>query len=125
MPEAKRVLLVDDDTDLRSTVAQLLRDHGWAVEDCPDGRAAMERLRDSARPAPDLVLLDLMMPVMNGWQFLDERRQDRVLAAIPVVLMTASRTEVDSASEISAWVRKPFGVGQLLDVVTKLIGPPE
>jgi CheY-like chemotaxis protein len=121
MQHAKRVLVIDDDEDLRDTITQVLVDEGWDVEGCGDGRVALARLRDETRPLPDLILLDLMMPVMNGWRFRVEQRGDARLGSIPVVLMTASREgRGDSGHERLARLRKPFNVDELLAVVEKV-----
>jgi CheY-like chemotaxis protein len=81
------VLIVEDDTATRAALVLLFQADGLTVDAVPNGRAALGYL--CARPAPRLILLDLSMPVMSGWEFLAERRKDAALAAIPVVLFTA------------------------------------
>ena len=83
------ILVVDDDADLRQTLQLLLDDSGYRVTAAASGQAALDQLLAGARP--DLILLDLMMPEMNGWQFLERARADASLAAIPVVIMTARK----------------------------------
>ncbi|MFO0758944.1 MAG: response regulator [Byssovorax sp.] len=85
----RSVLVVDDDYDLRQILRDILEDHGYDVETAENGAAALKILR--ASPSPPVVLLDLMMPVMDGWQLLEELRRDTVLAEVPVVVVTASR----------------------------------
>ncbi len=84
-PGRRRVLLADDDTDLRQRLRGLLEEEGWAVGEAADGRAALAELAD--RP-PDLILLDLLMPGMDGFEFLDELRR-RGAGSVPVVVLTA------------------------------------
>src|SRR5687768_13520104 len=84
------ILVVDDDIDIREAIQDTLEEEGFRVESAPDGAAALERLR--ALPyEPCLVLLDLMMPVMDGWEFLAARKEDPRLASIPITVISASR----------------------------------
>jgi len=111
------ILVVDDDTDLRETVGELLVDEGYRPRLCENGREALLALRGGERPR--LILLDLMMPEMNGWQFREEQLKDEGLSKIPVVVMTASRgvdAQPISASEV-LW--KPIGLDELLRVVAR------
>jgi CheY-like chemotaxis protein len=115
------VLVVDDDDDLRETLGEVLSDEGFQVRFAPNGRAALEILRDELHGdlRPCAVLLDLMMPVMSGWQFREEQRGDPLLAAIPVVVMSAgweSRHEVDCAE----FIPKPIKLERMLGVLRRL-----
>jgi CheY-like chemotaxis protein len=85
---APGVLIVEDDAATRAALLLLLQAEGHATA-AADGREALAYLR-SAKPPPCLVLLDLMMPVMDGWQFLTERHREPALADIPVVVFTAA-----------------------------------
>src|SRR4051812_24383918 len=80
------VLVVDDDAVLRESVQEGLQSEGWITAGAADGAEALQFARDRG---PRLILLDLEMPVMNGWQFLERRRADRALARVPVVIMSA------------------------------------
>src|SRR5262249_6405268 len=92
------VLLVDDDPDLLDVTSFVLENEGIVVETARNGQEALALLR--AGRLPRLVLLDLMMPVMNGWEFLAEVAKDPELDAIPVVVLTAAeRREVPGAAE--------------------------
>jgi CheY-like chemotaxis protein len=85
---ARHVLIVDDDLDIRETLAELLTDEGFEVATAANGREALDAMRESL---PVVVLLDLMMPVMSGFQFLAERAGDPRLTAVPVIVITAGR----------------------------------
>ena len=83
-----RVLIVEDNDATREALALLLQTGGYTTAEAANGREALAYLR--AHEPPRLVLLDLMMPVMNGWEFLRERRKDPEMAEVPVVLFTAA-----------------------------------
>jgi CheY-like chemotaxis protein len=116
------VLIVEDDTDLRQALTQILADEGYRVDGAEHGLSALEQLRDGRRPC--LILLDLTMPVMNGWQFRDEQRQDPSLAAIPVVVISAGAnlSEQIGSLGIQDYIRKPIQLGQLLATVQRYCG---
>src|SRR5882672_10029747 len=82
------VLLVDDDADLRDSMAVLLETEGFDVIDASNGKDALAYLRSGAKVAA--IVLDLAMPVMNGWQFLAERQRDPVFAKIPTIVVSGS-----------------------------------
>ena len=111
-----RILVVDDEPMVRDTLGQVLIDEGYIVDVAVDGGDALECVR-AARP--DAILLDLMMPGMNGRQFLQALRDDPGYAAVPVLIMTAVHgLEVNLASiGASEVVEKPFNVEELLNKV--------
>ncbi len=106
----RSVLVVDDDEAIRETLREVLSDEGYRVEVAENGARALERMRAPVRPG--LVLLDLMMPVMSGWEVLDILRADDHLNAIPVVVVSAM-----TAPGAKACVAKPVDLGSLLDLV--------
>jgi CheY-like chemotaxis protein len=111
-------LIVEDNAATREALALLLEAAGHAVATATDGRQALDYLR--AHQPPCLVLLDLMMPVMDGWQFLEERRRDPALAVIPVVLFTAADSVGPAYARrlgAEAVIHKPAEPDALLDVV--------
>jgi CheY-like chemotaxis protein len=109
------VLVVEDDIDVRETLAELLEGEGYAVATAGDGRAALEWLSHGERPC--LVLLDLMMPIMNGWEVLEHVRQDATLAGLHIAVITAaSRQKPAGADEL---LSKPVNIDRLLDVVQR------
>jgi DNA-binding response OmpR family regulator len=116
MSKEGRVLVVDDEPMVRETLGQVLTDEGYVVDLAVDGETALERVR-AARP--DAILLDLMMPGMNGRQFLQALRSDAQYAHVPVLLMTAVHgLEVNLATlGASEVVEKPFNVDELLNKV--------
>jgi CheY-like chemotaxis protein len=111
------ILIVDDDTDVREVLGELLADEGYETRMCPNGRAALEMLRGGARPR--LILLDLMMPVMDGWQFRAEQLRDATLCDIPVVVMTASRGVDRNDLGGAEVLQKPVGLGDILEAVER------
>ncbi len=111
------ILIVDDDTDLREVLGELLSDEGWDPYLFANGRTALELLRSGARPR--LILLDLMMPEMNGWQFRAEQLRDAALRDIPVVVMTASRGIDGHPITASEILYKPVALGDLIDAVQR------
>src|SRR5690242_11377316 len=87
---SRTVLIIDDEQDIREIFETVLRYDGYDVLSASDGEQAMDLLRQGARP--DAILLDLMMPQMDGWQFRVAQRKDPALAAIPVIAVSADRT---------------------------------
>jgi CheY-like chemotaxis protein len=114
--EPRTVLIVDDDHDLRQTLSEILRDEGYAVETAVNGREALDLMR--GRSAPRVLVLDLMMPVMDGWQLLDELRRDEALSRIPVVVISASNRgpRATGAAEI---LQKPLDYYKLVTSVER------
>jgi DNA-binding response OmpR family regulator len=111
-----RVLVVDDEPMVRETLGQVLTDEGYVVDLAVDGEAALERVH-AARP--DAILLDLLMPGMNGRQFLQALRADATYENVPVLIMTAVHgLEINVAAlGASEVVEKPFNVDELLNKV--------
>ena len=112
--EAPRtILVVEDEPDLLEVTRFALECEGFAVETARNGQEALELLRAGARPG--LVLLDLMMPVMNGWELLDKIARTPSLQGIPIVVLTAATSaDVHGAAAI---LRKPLELGSLIEIV--------
>ena len=108
----KNVLVVDDDEDIRESIADALRECGYAVECAVHGRDALDKLRDGVRPS--IILLDLMMPVMDGWQFRSEQAIDPSLSDIPVIIISAAGANPGVPDGTCAYLRKPFNLSDLL-----------
>lgn len=110
VPE-RSVLLVDDDDDVRDSLALVLRDEGYHVVTASNGKEALDKLEQM--PPPGIVLLDLMMPVMNGWTTLAEMRQRQVKTPVLVVSAAVPPTPAGAADSL----RKPVDLDQLLEKV--------
>ncbi len=112
------ILVVDDDENLRELMVAILEGEGHTVVQAADGRDALRYLRAGARPL--LVVLDLTMPVMDGWQFHREMRADPNLAAIPVVVVSGWH-DGEAAVPVPAnrFLRKPFDAEDLLALVAR------
>ena len=110
-----RVLVVDDEPMVRDTLGQVLTDEGYVVDLAVDGETALERVHAMR---PDAILLDLMMPGMNGRQFLQALRDEPAYATVPVMIMTAVHgLEISANLGASEVVEKPFNVDELLNKV--------
>jgi CheY-like chemotaxis protein len=111
------ILLVEDDTDSREILAEILEEEGYRVACAANGQEALDYLQSNTSP-PRLILLDLMMPVMDGWQFLDEQRRTPNLATIPVVIVTGmgARTRKNGLG-VAGYLLKPIDVTALLGMV--------
>ena len=118
-PKERSILIVEDDADLREALSDVLRDAGYAVAMAADGREALDRLRRESRPS--VILLDLTMPVMNGWQFRDEQRRDPDLSKIPVVVLSASDRLAEKLGPLGVadYVRKPIELNRLLPMLER------
>ncbi|MGK3996517.1 response regulator [Sorangium sp. So ce1024] len=119
-----RILVVEDDLDIRSILSQLLMFEGYDVEEAADGAEALALLRRSKPPA--LILLDLMMPVMDGWQLRAELQRDPALASIPVVVVSADVRAEQEASRlrVAGLLKKPLQIEPLLELVHQICGAP-
>lgn len=107
------MLVVDDDLAIREVVSEVLRDEGYDVTCAADGVQAMDAMRRA--PRPDLVLLDLMMPVMSGWEVLEQVHDDSDLSRVPIVVVSAM-TAPGGHEHLS----KPIDLDRLLATVKRL-----
>jgi len=105
------ILVVDDDSRLRESVILLLRDAGYPAKGAANGREALEIAADEP---PSLILLDLMMPVMDGWQFLAERAKHRAARDAAVVLLSGMAF-IRDAPGVAGFLTKPIRTESLLD----------
>jgi CheY-like chemotaxis protein len=114
-----RVLIVEDDVDIRDTVCEVLRELGFEVTAQSNGRDALEWLRRSPAQRPDVIVLDLLMPVMDGYEFIEAIRQDPALSVLPIVLSTAVRPSSADEGPTSGivMVRKPYEIEELLSAI--------
>jgi CheY-like chemotaxis protein len=116
---AHRILVVEDDEDIRETLVDLLAMHGYEAVGASNGRDALDRLSAAVPELPCIILLDLMMPVMNGWQFRAAQRADPRLSQIPVVVITAHRdtTGAEAGLDPTARLAKPVDLDEMLRVI--------
>lgn len=114
------VLLVDDDEDLRDSIGDLLRQRGYVVETAEDGHSALATIANSQLPC--VVLLDLVMPGMDGWKFLAVVKASPLMSSIPIVIASAhAATHAPAGS--AGILRKPFDLDELFAVVERHCGP--
>jgi CheY-like chemotaxis protein len=117
------VLVVDDDPNIRRMIVAALRRDGYDFLEAPNGREALDVMKAQH---PNVVVLDLMMPVLSGWDVLRERADDDDLRSIPVIIISANRDpEVATAvaQGICAFLPKPFDIGALSALVRSCIPP--
>lgn len=119
---AARILVVDDDRDIRESLHEALADCGYAVEEAVDGLDAIEQMR-AAPELPDLILLDLMMPRMNGMEFRQEMVKEERLKSVPVLVLTADASARSKAEAmgVEGYLLKPIRLRDLYDLVAKLV----
>lgn len=119
-----RILVVEDDSDLRRSLAEVLEDEGCEVACAKDGADALHQLEGSAAPAA--ILLDLTMPGMDGWTFRSHQRSDPRLAGIPTVVISAAFTgDAGDARDVAAlapdaFLAKPFDLATLIDALKRI-----
>jgi CheY-like chemotaxis protein len=118
------ILVVEDDFDIREALTQILEDEGYEVRGASNGCEALEIA--TSGPAPRLILLDLMMPVMNGWQFRSEQLKDPRLAAVPVLVISADPDLQPKAAAlgVAGLLKKPISLDDLLSAVKVHCPPP-
>jgi len=122
MPPRPHILVVEDDRDLRDTLREVLEETGYSVASAKDGLDALAQLLSSAR-RPDLILLDLQMPNMDGFEFRDEQLKLAEIAHIPVAVLTSDSEGRNKAAALNsaAYLSKPLKLLQLLTVIPQVI----
>jgi CheY-like chemotaxis protein len=118
-PKDGPVLVVDDDEPFRTEIVEVLRRSGYAVVSAGDGREALEYLRGDNTPA--LVILDMMMPLMEGWSLFEAVKRDPRLASVPIVLLTCVGDSEDDMPEldVSGYLNKPVRMTKLLSIAAE------
>jgi CheY-like chemotaxis protein len=113
-----RILLVEDDAPLRTVLAEVLREDGYAVEEAADGQLAL----DALRAAPDAVVLDLQLPRLDGPGFIRELRDHPDRGRVPLLVISGAAQAADVADRLGAdaLVRKPFDLDELLGAVHRV-----
>ena len=119
----KCILIVDDDVTIRETVADTLMYAGYLVEMANSGIQALAKVRTTR---PDAIVLDLSMPVMDGWTFLDELRSDPLGVASPVAIMSClpRLQEISTTLHVEGFVTKPFDLYDFLHTIDRLTQTP-
>jgi CheY-like chemotaxis protein len=114
------VLIVDDDADIRTALAMVLSSRGYRSAEASQGQHAIEQLTEGGL-RPSVILLDLMMPVMNGWDFMVAAAKDEALARIPVVVLTGYRAMAEKRPlpGVVALLAKPPDVEELMAIVQR------
>jgi CheY-like chemotaxis protein len=111
------VFVVEDDADTRDMLGRFLELEGFTVELASNGKQALERLTSGVHPC--VILLDLMMPIMDGWQFRRRQVQLREIAEIPVIVVSAAGRDRMAEIDADAYLSKPVDLEQLLERVTQ------
>ena len=115
--QSGKILVVDDDDEVADVVRQVLRDAGYSVATVRHGAAALELV---SHIAPDLILLDLSMPIMDGWSFVSQyRRSARTGARILLMTGNPHAAEIATTLHAEGYIRKPFDIALLVDVVAR------
>jgi CheY-like chemotaxis protein len=116
-PDLKPILVIDDDPDLREVIEQLLQLEGYQVVTAENGQAALEQLAHGDGDRPGLILLDLMMPVMDGWEFRHRQADDPRIASIPVIVLSAAHNGQQKARNlgVAGFMQKPVEFDRLIE----------
>jgi CheY-like chemotaxis protein len=120
MSDSKTVLVVEDDLEIRDVLQDLLEREGYDVVPATNGKQAIDYLTLDTNSHPDLIILDLMTPIVTGWQVLERLRGHPGLSRVPVIVVTA--THADKPTGVSAVLRKPFRLNALFDTVRSCLG---
>lgn len=123
MSRSADILCIEDDAELIELIRLILQQQGYSVRGCTSGE---EGLQAAHNQVPDLILLDVMMPMMDGWEVLRRIRRAPDLAAVPVVLVTAKAQGIDKmlglhVARADDYITKPFGPQELVDCVAKVL----
>ena len=116
----RRILVVEDEAAIRESLGELLQDEGYEVWFAENGAQALTRLR-SGHGLPDLIVLDLRMPVMDGWEFRAIQKDDAVLGFIPVIAVSADRSAPAVTISAQAYLQKPLDVSSLLRTIERIL----
>ncbi len=117
---AERILVVDDDPMIRMTLQLLLEDEGYEVVLAVDGQDGLNRVEEQR---PDLIILDMMMPQMDGYTFAEQLREREREADVPVLVLTADGRAQQKAAQVGAagGIEKPFDAGRLLTSIGRIL----
>jgi CheY-like chemotaxis protein len=114
-PVEPRVLIVEDDDSAREALSDCLEMEGFSVASARNGKEALDYLHSA--PLPKIILLDLYMPVMTGWEFREAQKKDAAIAHIPVVVVTAFGSGITKQIDADVIMHKPLDLDRLLSVI--------
>jgi len=116
----KKIFIVEDDEAIRESLIELLEGEGYEISAAEDGQVAIDHLQSMVE-LPNLILLDLMMPIKDGFQFCIEKEQNEKLSRIPVVIMSADGQikEKQEQARASGYIRKPVDIDEILRAVRR------
>jgi DNA-binding response OmpR family regulator len=119
----KRILCIEDDVDMLDLFRVLLTRHGYIVQGVTKGEEGLEAIRTEK---PDLIILDIMMPVMDGWQVYQQMKADENTRDIPTIVVTAKSQLIDKVlgleiAKVDDYIGKPFSPQELLDSIAKVL----
>ncbi len=122
MMPGQYILVVDDDDDFRETLVEVLAEAGYPVQQAENGQVALQRV---AEERPGIVLLDLKMPVLDGWGVMERMRKDPAASSVPILILSAYGYEWESElTGAQGYIPKSVGMEEILERVRKLAGPP-
>jgi CheY-like chemotaxis protein len=122
MTPGQYILVVDDDQDFREALSEVLTDAGYPVQRAENGEIALQRV---AEEAPGIVLLDLKMPVLDGWGVMERMRSESRSSAIPILILSAYGFEWEAELlGAQGYIPKSVGMDEILERVRKAAGPP-
>lgn len=123
MKRCKNILVIEDDLIIQETLRDILELEGYTTHTASNGKEALELLSQISRPC--VILLDLMMPVMTGWEFIEEKKKIENFAPIPVVIVSAAGDEkIKTTLSAQDYIRKPFDMNSLSKAISKYCGDP-
>lgn len=119
--QPKEILIVEDDAQIREALGQILEYEGYKVTAAVNGQDALVKLEQGAKPS--LILLDLMMPVMSGTEFIEKQRENPSISPIPVVVLSAAGNlnRTTATLNVAACLKKPVELDSLLDAVKRYL----
>jgi len=117
------IIYVEDDPEIVDLVSLILSRHGYKVTGIYNGREGLQRIKEEK---PDLVLLDLMIPELDGWEIFQKLKSDAATANIPIIIITAKSQPIDQVigihiAKVDAYICKPFHPQEILDSIEKVL----
>ncbi|MCG2787123.1 MAG: response regulator [Anaerolineae bacterium] len=122
--DPKRILCIEDEPDMIDLIRLILARHGYVFDSAPGGEEGLRKVRETH---PDLVLLDLMMPDIDGWEVYQQIKADEKTRDIPVIIVTAKAQKIDKVlglqiAKVDDYIAKPFSPAELVESVQRILG---